>query len=99
MNEDSGMAFPLEKANLKNCLLKRGDQIQRWHISDTNKTSHAPRNAVRVKFRDGIMFLAACSSGDVDEVIRLIKGGADINSANIDGITALHQVWSFKIVL
>jgi len=86
------MAYPLEKANLKNCLLKRGEQIERWKISDTNKENDVPRNPSRVKFRDGIMFLAACSSGDVDEVLRLLMGGADINTANVDGITALHQV-------
>jgi ankyrin repeat protein len=86
------MAYPIEKANLKNTVLKRGDQIERWHISDTNKESEAPRIPSRVKFRDGIVFLAACSSGEVAEVVRLLEGGADVNVANVDGITALHQV-------
>ncbi|NXK96122.1 MYPT1 phosphatase, partial [Formicarius rufipectus] len=45
----------------------------------------------KVKFDDGAVFLAACSSGDTEEVLRLLERGADINYANVDGLTALHQ--------
>ena len=31
-------------------------------------------------------------SGDEDEVEDLLKKGADINTATVDGLTALHQV-------
>ena len=86
------MAYPLDKVDLKNIVDLRRQQRDRFLISDFNKAPATPRNPVRVKFRDGIMFLAACSSGDIDEVERLIKSGADVNTANVDGITALHQV-------
>ncbi|NXI71471.1 MYPT1 phosphatase, partial [Anseranas semipalmata] len=43
------------------------------------------------KLDDGAVFLAACSSGDTEEVLRLLERGADINYANVDGLTALHQ--------
>ena len=36
--------------------------------------------------------MAACSAGDREEVAALLRQGADINHANIDGLTALHQV-------
>lgn len=36
--------------------------------------------------------MAACSAGDQEEVAALLRQGADINHANIDGLTALHQV-------
>jgi len=35
--------------------------------------------------------LAACSSGDADEVKAHLKIGVNINTTNIDGLTALHQ--------
>lgn len=35
--------------------------------------------------------MAACSAGDREEVAALLRQGADINHANIDGLTALHQ--------
>ncbi len=78
----------------RNALWRRDEQIKRWNISDTNKESPAPRHAeiVKVKFQDSYVFLAACSSGDTEEVKRLLLKGADINTANIDGLTALHQV-------
>lgn len=38
------------------------------------------------------VFLAACASGDIDDVKKLLEKGADINTANVDGLTSLHQV-------
>ncbi len=38
------------------------------------------------------MFLAACAAGDRGEVKVLLGRGADIDTANVDGLTALHQV-------
>lgn len=73
-------------------LCKRAEQLKRWEESDTNKQSALPRQASRIKFSSGIVFLAACTAGDKEEVQRLLKSGADINTANVDGLTALHQV-------
>ncbi|XP_022833062.1 protein phosphatase 1 regulatory subunit 12B isoform X1 [Spodoptera litura] len=72
-------------------LFKRAEQLKRWEESDTNKQSPTPRRASRIQFSSGIVFLAACTAGDKDEVQRLLKRGADINTANVDGLTALHQ--------
>lgn len=78
---------------MANALRTRHDQIKRWEDSDTNREPDAPRLRVkRVKFQDGCVFLAACSSGDREEVKNLLERGADINTANVDGLTALHQV-------
>ena len=45
----------------------------------------------KVRFPKGCVFLAACSSGDADEVRAHLKMGVNINTTNIDGLTALHQ--------
>lgn len=72
---------------------KRQEQLRRWQNSDTDIQSSLLKNAKpRVKFNDGAVFLAACSSGDILEVRTLLAKGADINFANVDGLTALHQV-------
>lgn len=80
---------PLKTAN---ALLKRAEQLKRWEESETNKeivsANFAPR---KVKFPEECVFLAACASGDIDEVQCLLNKGADINTANVDGLTALHQ--------
>ncbi|CAK1554631.1 unnamed protein product [Leptosia nina] len=72
-------------------LFKRAEQLKRWEESDTNKQSATPKRASRIQFSSGIVFLAACTAGDKDEVQRLLKLGADINTTNVDGLTALHQ--------
>lgn len=52
---------------------------------------------IKVRFPKGCVFLAACSSGDADEVKAHLKMGVNINTTNIDGLTALHQVrWPLK---
>lgn len=71
---------------------KRNEQLKRWIGSETDQEPPVVRRKkTRVKFDDGAVFLAACSSGDTDEVLRLLQRGADINYANVDGLTALHQ--------
>ncbi|XP_017842680.1 protein phosphatase 1 regulatory subunit 12A isoform X19 [Drosophila busckii] len=74
-------------------MMKRAEQLKRWEESDTNRAAPVPRNEPgrRIKFSSGCVFLAACLSGDKEEVIQLIDQGADINTANVDGLTALHQ--------
>ncbi|XP_055372984.1 protein phosphatase 1 regulatory subunit 12A isoform X6 [Condylostylus longicornis] len=74
-------------------LMKRAEQLKRWEESDTNREPTKPKNSKgrRIKFPSGCVFLAACVAGDKDEVIQLLDSGADINTTNIDGLTALHQ--------
>ncbi|KAI3371250.1 hypothetical protein L3Q82_023867 [Scortum barcoo] len=79
---------------------RRQDQLQRWLGSETDRTgAEAPRDnssgpaarRAKVRFAQGAVFMAACSAGDREEVAALLRQGADINHANIDGLTALHQ--------
>ncbi|XP_058832793.1 protein phosphatase 1 regulatory subunit 12A isoform X7 [Topomyia yanbarensis] len=75
-------------------LFKRAEQLKRWEESDTNRHhSGTPKSPSmrRIKFSSGCIFLAACVAGDKDEVSRLLETGADIDTANVDGLTALHQ--------
>lgn len=75
-------------------MFKRAEQLKRWEESDTNRESTLPRGLTerKIKFSLGCVFLAACMAGDKDEVVRLVEMGADIDTANVDGLTALHQV-------
>ncbi|XP_017028176.1 protein phosphatase 1 regulatory subunit 12B isoform X15 [Drosophila kikkawai] len=80
-------------ARSNSAVMKRAEQLKRWEESDTNRAAPTPRHehGRRIKFSSGCVFLAACLSGDKDEVIQLLDQGADINTANVDGLTALHQ--------
>nr|XP_056701066.1 protein phosphatase 1 regulatory subunit 12B isoform X3 [Euleptes europaea] len=76
--------------------LRRAEQLKRWKGSLTELEPVTParsrhRGGPRVRFEDGAVFLAACSSGDAEEVKRLLARGARLNTANVDGLTALHQ--------
>ncbi|KAG7245434.1 hypothetical protein INR49_010885, partial [Caranx melampygus] len=78
---------------------RRQDQLQRWLGSETDRTGSEARETsggsgtrrTKVRFAQGAVFMAACSAGDREEVAALLRQGADINHANIDGLTALHQ--------
>ncbi|XP_067356084.1 protein phosphatase 1 regulatory subunit 12A isoform X6 [Channa argus] len=78
---------------------RRQDQLQRWLGSETDRTgpdtletpSGSGTRRAKVRFAQGAVFMAACSAGDREEVAALLRQGADINHANIDGLTALHQ--------
>ncbi|XP_054733737.1 protein phosphatase 1 regulatory subunit 12A isoform X5 [Anastrepha obliqua] len=74
-------------------VMKRAEQLKRWEESDTNRQPPTPRpeRGRKIKFSSGCVFLAACMSGDKEEVLKLLENGADINTANVDGLTALHQ--------
>ncbi|XP_043287516.1 protein phosphatase 1 regulatory subunit 12A isoform X7 [Venturia canescens] len=73
-------------------LFKRAEQLKRWEQSETNREPAQPRQMARkIKFSADCVFLAACAAGDKDEVVRLLQKGADINTGNVDGLTALHQ--------
>ncbi|XP_078804795.1 protein phosphatase 1 regulatory subunit 12A isoform X7 [Oryzias latipes] len=78
---------------------RRQDQLQRWLGSETDQTVSEGREMsggsgtrrAKVQFAQGAVFMAACSAGDREEVAALLRQGADINHANVDGLTALHQ--------
>ncbi|XP_035281683.1 protein phosphatase 1 regulatory subunit 12A isoform X10 [Anguilla anguilla] len=71
---------------------KRNEQLKRWLGSETDlEPPLLKKKKTKVKFDEGAVFLAACSSGDTEEVLRMLDRGADINYANVDGLTALHQ--------
>ncbi len=75
-------------------MYKRAEQLKRWEESDTNREPAEPKNlsSRKIKFSSGCVFLAACMSADRTEVLRLLDNGADIDTVNVDGLTALHQV-------
>uniref|UniRef100_A0A8B9GS57 Protein phosphatase 1, regulatory subunit 12C n=1 Tax=Astyanax mexicanus TaxID=7994 RepID=A0A8B9GS57_ASTMX len=83
---------------------RRQDQLARWQGSETDLTGAQVRGhsgssgsvsssgrRPKVRFAQGAVFMAACSAGDREEVAELLRQGADINHANVDGLTALHQ--------
>ncbi|GJQ71093.1 hypothetical protein Trydic_g999 [Trypoxylus dichotomus] len=73
-------------------LFKRAEQLKRWEESETNREPVNPKHNLRkIKFSSGCVFLAACAAGEKDEVLRLLEKEADIDTANVDGLTALHQ--------
>jgi hypothetical protein len=76
---------------------KRAEQIKKYieldsldPISDHELTRS--KGISRVKFPQGCVFLAACTANDIDEVKHYLKTGVNINTTNVDGLTALHQV-------
>jgi hypothetical protein len=91
----------IEMALNKTAFSKRVEQLKRYEDSETNRESVSPKNASdrKVRFSSGCIFLAACAAGDKDEVlIMLNSAGADIDTANVDGLTALHQVRSHSTI-
>ncbi|CAB3377622.1 Hypothetical predicted protein [Cloeon dipterum] len=86
------MSGVLETRN-NSALFKRAEQLKQWEESGTNAESTSPKrpDRRRVRFSAGCVFLAACAAADLDEVDRLLAAGADIDTANVDGLTALHQ--------
>lgn len=80
-------------------LFKRAEQLKRWEESDTNRESPVRKNIKTVAFPIDCAFLASVSSGDKNEVNSLLYLAADINAANADGLTALHQVRSVDVTV
>ena len=74
--------------------------FEQWLQQKRRKESETTKHDIRdsklrnkaVTFSDGCIFLAAAAAGDKDELLRLLDRGADINTVNQDGITALHAV-------
>ncbi len=65
---------------------------------DADKYTDVYNRTSKVRFPKGCVFLAACSSGDTEEVRSHLKMGVNINTSNIDGLTALHQVINFDYI-
>lgn len=81
------------ESRTNSALFKRAEQLRRWEESETNREPATARLVSRrIQFSDGCVFLSACAAGDKEEVVKLIAQGADIDTPNVDGLTALHQV-------
>ncbi|XP_043572792.1 protein phosphatase 1 regulatory subunit 12A-like isoform X2 [Chiloscyllium plagiosum] len=92
LGSECGGKMADDRKRADNAKHRRGEQLKRWLGSETDLEPPVfKKKKTRVKFDDGAVFLAACSSGDTEEVKRLLDRGADINYANVDGLTALHQ--------
>ncbi|XP_014672560.1 PREDICTED: protein phosphatase 1 regulatory subunit 12A-like isoform X1 [Priapulus caudatus] len=86
------MAERKDVCRSSNALYMRHSQLVQWDTSVTAKEpTQLRRKTPKIKFHDGCVFLAACSSGDIEEVTALLNRRADINTTNVDGLTALHQ--------
>ena len=73
---------------------KRNHQLRQWETSLTNREPDhivTRRRTGRVKFSQDVVFMAAVSSGDEEEVERLLtlKIKPTRNCTNADGLTAL----------
>ena len=56
------------------------------------KSNRRVKNTRSIKFQDHVVLLDAIMRKDYDEVERLLGTGVSPNSANEDGLTAIHQV-------
>lgn len=65
---------------------KRKKQRNNFKSTSTNGSMRS------IKFQDHIVLLDAIMRKDYDEVERLLETGITPNSANEDGLTAIHQV-------
>jgi len=75
-----------------NALLIRAESIKKWMLSETAKEKTVRTDEqFTIKFDKGIIFLSAVASADLDETLRLLDEGVNIDFSNNDGLTALHQ--------
>ncbi|XP_071941671.1 protein phosphatase 1 regulatory subunit 12A-like isoform X2 [Antedon mediterranea] len=89
---NEGVAKMADGGQQKSALVRRHEQLQRWKGSELDKEPAInPKKTTKVKFDKGCVFLASCASGDQKEVKAMLDSGTDINYANIDGLTAIHQ--------
>jgi protein phosphatase 1 regulatory subunit 12A len=79
---------------------KRQEQVKRYieQIESDYNMSNKKKNITKVKFPQGCVFLAACTANDFDEVQYYLKNGVNINTTNVDGLTALHQVSDYLMI-
>src|ERR1700678_853353 len=82
-----------------NALQRRAQQLARWAELEAEAETEEPKvRSPRIQFSAATLFLAAANTGDVAECRRLLAAGVvDVDVANVDGLTALHQVRLFLI--
>lgn len=85
---------------LKQAKRRRALQLKKWNEFDS-RTSFAKRsrNQRNLKFQQHVVLLDAIMRKDNDEVEHLLKNGITPNSANEDGLTAIHQVGDFFVLI
>lgn len=91
---------------LKQAKRRRALQLKKWNEFDSqfsqstlnsknSKNKLQFKNSRNIKFQHHIVLLDAIMRKDYDEVERLLQSGITPNSANEDGLTAIHQVCKF----
>ena len=65
---------------------------QQTHSLYKKHVTSKPKNTRSIRFQDHILLLDAIMRKDFDEIQRLLESGVSPNSANEDGLTAIHQV-------
>ncbi|VEL22586.1 unnamed protein product [Protopolystoma xenopodis] len=75
-----------------NVLQRRKFQMENWGKSEANQVPGDWKVAEKIEFPISVQFWAACSNSDMEEINRLLSLGIDINVANVDGLTSLHQI-------
>jgi hypothetical protein len=61
--------------------------------------SNSNSNRRSIKFQHHVVLLDAIMRKDYDEVERMLKSGVSPNLANEDGLTAIHQVTTYLLLL
>jgi hypothetical protein len=87
-----------DEANLAKAK-RREEQVKKWRERESDNyenNNNKNKRVSTVTFPQTCIFLSACAAGDSDEILHYINNGANINTTNIDGLTALHQVYKKK---
>uniref|UniRef100_A0A6G3MGL0 Protein phosphatase 1 regulatory subunit 12A (Trinotate prediction) n=1 Tax=Henneguya salminicola TaxID=69463 RepID=A0A6G3MGL0_HENSL len=72
--------------------IRKAEAMNKWPDSETGKASDKhPLTRIKIKFDYGVMLLDAVGKSDIEETLRLLELGADVNYANADGLTSLHK--------
>lgn len=73
-------------------LARKRQQLSNWEGSDTNAIDLNNAKTSLIQFQRNLLFQDSVAQQDTDEVEMLLTLGVDVDYANTDGITALHQV-------
>eukprot|EP00096_Caligus_rogercresseyi_P009215 TRINITY_DN3094_c0_g1_i1.p1 TRINITY_DN3094_c0_g1~~TRINITY_DN3094_c0_g1_i1.p1 ORF type:complete len:541 (+),score=162.29 TRINITY_DN3094_c0_g1_i1:477-2099(+) len=81
------------QARLRLAKKRRMSQIRQWALREKSGENvlGRKRSEPRVQFPSSVTLLEASSRNDVNEVFSMLKKGVSPDSANEDGLTALHQ--------
>jgi len=74
--------------------LESTQKHKKKHHTHNESTGHVNKKftqPTRIKFQDHVVLLEAIMRKDYGEVEHLLKSGLSANSANEDGLTAIHQ--------